>query len=551
MKRFWLDSYPKNIPSDININDFSSVPNVLAQACKNYPDSIAYSNFGTTLTFTEVNNYSLQFADFLQNTLYLKKGDSIAIMLPNILQYPIALFAAMRLGIIVINVDPLYTPRELIHQLNDARVETILFLENFGDTVAEAMPKTQLKRVISTKVGDCLEFPSSLIINSVLRYIKKAIPDFYIPQLISFKKSLENGDKLRVVDAELNHADILFLQYTGGTTGVAKAAILTHGNLVANMLQSRAWIGDTLTAGNDVIVAPLPIYHIFSMTANILTMMSLGCTNLLITNPKDFESFAKILKKNKFHSITGVNTLYRKLMKIESFKDIDFSSLKLTLSGGMSVTRDVADDWKEITGTPIIEAYGLTETSPAATINPLDLKEYNGFVGLPLPSTFIQIKDNDDNDLGIEAEGELCIKGPQVTQGYWRRPDESKKAFTKDGYFRTGDYATINAKGYVKILDRKKDMILVSGFNVFPNEIEAILMLHPDIIEAAAIAMPYPSSGEVVKVFIVKNNNRLTEEQVNIYCRKQLTAYKCPREIIFIDELPKSNVGKVLRKSLR
>jgi long-chain acyl-CoA synthetase len=551
MKRFWLDSYPKNTADDINIDDFASVPDVLAQACKNYPDSIAYSNFGTTMTFAEVNASSLQFADFLQNTLHLKKGDSIAIMLPNILQYPIALFAAMRLGIIVINVDPLYTPRELIHQLNDARVETILFLENFGDTVAEAMPKTQLKRVISTKVGDCLNFPSSFIINSVLRYVKKAIPSFHIPKLMHFKKALKNGDKSRVVDAELNHDDILFLQYTGGTTGVAKGAILTHGNLVANMLQSRAWIGSTLTAGNDVIVAPLPIYHIFSMTANILTMMSLGCTNLLITNPKDFEGFVKILKKNKFHSITGVNTLYRKLMNVDGFNDVDFSSLKLTLSGGMSVTRDVADDWKKITGTPIIEAYGLTETSPAATINPLDLKEYNGFIGLPLPSTFIQIKDDDDNDLGIDAEGELCIKGPQVTQGYWKRPDESKKAFTKDGYFRTGDYATINAKGYVKILDRKKDMILVSGFNVFPNEIEAILMLHPDIVEAAAIAMPYPSSGEAVKVFIVKRTDSLTEEAVNAYCRKQLTAYKCPKEIVFMDELPKSNVGKVLRKNLR
>ena len=551
MKRFWLDSYPKNTADDINIDDFASVPDVLAQACKNYPDSIAYSNFGTTMTFAEVNASSLQFADFLQNTLHLKKGDSIAIMLPNILQYPIALFAAMRLGIIVINVDPLYTPRELIHQLNDARVETILFLENFGDTVAEAMPKTQLKRVISTKVGDCLNFPSSFIINSVLRYVKKAIPSFHIPKLMHFKKALKNGDKSRVVDAELNHDDILFLQYTGGTTGVAKGAILTHGNLVANMMQSRAWIGNTLTAGNDVIVAPLPIYHIFSMTANILTMMSLGCTNLLVTNPKDFEGFVKILKKNKFHSITGVNTLYRKLMNVDGFNDVDFSSLKLTLSGGMSVTRDVADDWKKITGTPIIEAYGLTETSPAATINPLDLKEYNGFIGLPLPSTFIQIKDDDDNDLGIDAEGELCIKGPQVTQGYWKRPDESKKAFTKDGYFRTGDYATINAKGYVKILDRKKDMILVSGFNVFPNEIEAILMLHPDIVEAAAIAMPYPSSGEAVKVFIVKRTDSLTEETVNTYCRKQLTAYKCPKEIVFMDELPKSNVGKVLRKNLR
>ncbi len=551
MKRFWLDSYPNNTPHDININDFASVPDVLAQACKNYPDSIAYSNFGTTMTFAEVNVRSLQFADFLQNTLNLKKGDSIAIMLPNILQYPIALFAAMRLGIIVVNVDPQYTVRELVHQLNDAGVETIIFLENFGDTVAKAIPKTSLRRAISTKVGDCLEFPTNIIINTVLRYVKKAIPNFHIPELINFKKALNGGNEARVIAAKLNHDDVLFLQYTGGTTGVAKGAILTHGNLVANMLQARAWIGSTLTPGSDVIVAPLPIYHIFSMTANVLTMMSLGCTNLLITNPKDFKGFVKILKKNKFHSIIGVNTLYRKLMNVEEFKDIDFSSLKLTLSGGMSVTRDVADDWKKITGTPIIEAYGLTETSPAATINPLNLKEYNGYIGLPLSSTLIQVKDEDDNDLGIDAEGELCIKGPQVTQGYWKRPNETQKAFTKDGYFRTGDYATINAKGYVKILDRKKDMILVSGFNVFPNEIEAVLMLHPDILEAAAIAMPHPSSGEAVKVFIVKSNDNLTEKVVNAYCREQLTAYKCPKEIIFMDELPKSNVGKILRKDLR
>jgi long-chain acyl-CoA synthetase len=551
MKRFWLDSYPKNTPDDINIDDFASVPDVLAYACKNYPDCIAYSNFGTTMTFAEVNEHSLKFSDFLQNTLNLKKGDTIAIMLPNILQYPIALFAAMRLGIIIVNVDPLYKPRELIHQLNDARVETILFLENFGDTVAEAFPKTQLKRAIVTKVGDCLKFPSSIIINSVLRYVKRVIPQFYIPNLMHFKQAIKSGNSSSVIEAKLNHEDILFLQYTGGTTGVSKGAILTHGNLVANMLQARAWIGTTLTAGKDVIVAPLPIYHIFSMTANILTMMSLGCTNLLITNPKDFQGFVKILKKNKFNCITGVNTLYRKLMNVEDFKNIDFSHLKLTLSGGMSVTRDVADDWKKITGTPIIEAYGLTETSPAATINPLDLKEYNGFIGLPLPSTFIQVKDEDDNDLGIDTEGELCIKGPQVTQGYWKRPDETQKAFTKDGYFRTGDFATINAQGYVKILDRKKDMILVSGFNVFPNEIEAVLMLHQDILEAAAIGIPYPSSGEAVKVFIVKNNEDLTEKEVSTYCREQLTAYKCPKEIVFIDELPKSNVGKILRKNLR
>ncbi len=551
MNRFWLDSYPKKTPHDINLDEYKSVPDVLAHACKKYPNNIAYSNFGTEMTFAEVNEKSLQFADFLQNTLGLKKGDSIAIMLPNILQYPIALFAAMRIGVIVVNVDPMYTVRELVHQLNDARVETILFLENFGDTVAKAMPKTKLKRVISTRVGDCLNFPMNIVINSVLRYVKKAIPKFHIPGMMNFKKVLKKGNKNNVTEASLNHEDILFLQYTGGTTGVAKGAILTHGNLVANMLQAKAWIGDTLQPGKDVIVAPLPIYHIFSMTANVLTMMSLGCTNLLITNPKDFEGFVKILKKNKFNSITGVNTLYRKLMNAEGFSDIDFSGLRLTLSGGMSVTEDVASDWKKMTGSAVVEAYGLTETSPAATINPLDLKEHNGYIGLPLSSTLIQVKDEDGNDLGIDAEGELCIKGPQVTQGYWKRPDETKKAFTEDGFFRTGDFATINAEGYIKILDRKKDMILVSGFNVFPNEIESILMLHPDILEAAAIAMPDELSGEAVKIFVVKTNDKLTEADVNAYCREQLTAYKCPKAIVFMDELPKSNVGKILRKNLR
>ncbi len=551
MNRFWLNSYPKDVPHDINTDEFPSVPAILAHACQHYPKNTAYTNFGTSLTFSEVNVLSLKFADFLQHDLGLKKGDRLAIMLPNILQYPIALFAAMRAGIIIINVDPMYTKRELAYQLNDSGAEAILFLENFGDTVAAALPETGVKTAICTRVGDCLKFPTSLIINSVLRYVKKAIPSFSITGMVNFKSALADGNSERFTEVTLNHDDILYLQYTGGTTGVAKGAILTHGNLVANMLQAKAWIGSTLTPGNDVIIAALPIYHIFSMTANILTMMSIGCHNLLVTNPRDFEGFVKILKKNRFNAFIGVNTLYRKLLNTDGFNDIDFSGLKLTLAGGMSVTKDVADDWKKVTNTPVVEAYGLTETSPAATMNPLDLQDYNGFIGLPISSTYVQIKDEDGNDMGIDAEGEICIKGPQVTQGYWQKPEETDKAFTADGYFRTGDFASINAEGYVKILDRKKDMILVSGFNVFPNEVESVLSQHPDILETAAIGMPDPTSGEVVKVFVVKNNPDLTAEEVMRYSREQLTAYKCPKEVVFMDELPKSNVGKILRKNLR
>ncbi|MFT6386979.1 MAG: long-chain acyl-CoA synthetase [Cellvibrionaceae bacterium] len=550
MDRFWLKSYPKDVPHDIDANEFASVPSILAHACKQYPENAAYTNFGTTINFSEVDTLSRTFADYLQNTLGLKKGDRLAIMLPNVLQYPIALFAAMRIGVVIINVDPMYTKRELVYQLNDSGAETILFLENFGDTVAASIPETKIKQAICTRVGDCLSFPTSLIINSVLKYIKKLIPSFQIKEMINFKDTLSSGKPNNCIDVELNHDNILFLQYTGGTTGVAKGAILTHGNLVANMLQAGKWIGGNLRAG-DTIIAALPIYHIFSMTANILTMMELGCHNLLITNPRDFDGFVKTLKKQKFHSFVGVNTLYRKLLNTKDFNKIDFSSLKLSFAGGMSVTKDVADDWKAITGKPIVEAYGLTETSPAATINPLDLPDYNGFIGLPISSTYIQIKDEEGNDVGIDTEGELCIKGPQVTQGYWQKTEETKIAFTSDGYFRSGDFAMINSDGYIKILDRKKDMILVSGFNVFPNEVEAVLSQHPSILEAAAIGIPDDICGEVVKAYVVKSNPSLDEEELKRYCKEQLTGYKRPKEIVFIDELPKSNVGKILRKNLR
>jgi long-chain acyl-CoA synthetase len=550
MDRFWLKSYPENVPHDIDVNKFASVPAILAHACKKFPDKPAYTNFGTTITFADVDKLSRTLGHYLQNTLGLNKGDRIAIMLPNVLQYPIALFAAMRVGLTIVNIDPLYTKPELVHQLNDSGAETLLFLENFGDTVAAALPETSVKKCICTRVGDCLSFPTSLIINSVLRYVKKAVPTFHIDNLHHFKSAMSKANASSCQDETLNHDDILFLQYTGGTTGVSKGAVLTHRNLVANMLQAGSWIGDNLSPG-DTIIAALPIYHIFSMTANILTMMEIGCHNLLITNPRDFAGFVKILKKSNFNAFIGVNTLYRKLMDTKGFDELDFSKLKLSFAGGMSVTRDVADDWKAITNLPVVEAYGLTETSPAATMNPLDMKEYNGFIGLPISSTYVQVKDAEGNNLGKNVEGELCIKGPQVTQGYWNRPEETKNAFTEDEYFRTGDYAMINEEGYVKILDRKKDMILVSGFNVFPNQVEDVLCQHPKILEAAVIGMPDSVTGEAVKAFVVKSDESLNEEEIKAHCKENLTGYKRPKEILFIDELPKSNVGKILRKKLR
>lgn len=551
MERFWLKFYPDGVPHDIDSGEYSSVIEIFKKTCERYPDSPGYSNFGKTLTFSQVDSLSKQFAAYLQNDLGMTKGDRLGIMLPNVLQYPVALFGAMRAGIVVVNIDPLYRPRELTHQLNDSGADAILFLENFGDVVEQTLPQTSLKHVISTRLGDCLDFPKSMLINLVLKYVKKAIPRYTIADAVRFSDAMKIAQQSSCVDVELAHDDIIFLQYTGGTTGVAKGAILTHGNIVSNILQANAWISGEFSHGQDKAIAALPAYHIFCMTANILTMMSMGIENILITNPRDFEGFVRILRKTDFNIIIGVNTLYRKLLNTPGFDQIQFKDLKLSFAGGMAVTKDVASDWEKATNSVMVEAYGLTETSPAVCINPLNITEFTGSIGMPISSTYVQIKDDEDNDVGIDTAGELCVKGPQVTPGYWNRPDTDKECFTSDGYFRTGDYAQIDGKGYVRILDRKKNMILVSGFNVFPSEIEDVVCQHPDVVEAAAIGIPDDDAGEVVKLFIVKSNPTLSEDDIKKFCREQMTGYKRPKEVEFVDEIPKTNVGKISHKDLR
>lgn len=551
MERLWLQSYPPGVAPDIDLSEYASVIDMMQQTVRRYPQRPAFSNFGTSLTFTEFDQKTRQFGHFLQHELGLKKGDRLAIMMPNLLQYPIALFGAMRVGVIVVNVDPMYTPRELVHQLNDSGADALLFLQNFADTVQKALPEIRVNHLIVTQVGDCLQFPKSLLINSVLKYVKKMVPKLEIANVLQFKQVMKAGIADQCTDASLSHEDVAFLQYTGGTTGVSKGAILTHSNMLANLLQAREWISSSLTAGQEKVITALPLYHIFSLTANAMIIMSLGGENILITNPRDFAGFVKTLRKTDFTVITGVNTLFRKLLDTPGFDQIDFSRLNLSLGGGMAVTTDVASDWQRVTKSTLVEAYGLTECSPAVCVNPIDLREYNGKIGLPLPSTDIQLLDEDGKQVGVDEAGELCVKGPQVTQGYWNLPELNDEAFTADGYFRTGDYASVDEQGFVQILDRKKDMIVVSGFNVFPNEIDDIVSQHPGVLEAAAVGIEDEVAGEVVKLFVVKSDDSLTEEQLMEYCREQLTGYKRPKQIEFIDELPKTNVGKVLRKNLR
>ncbi len=551
MERFWLSSYPEGVSADIQLKDNQSIVGFLQNAYERTPNHRAFTNFGTSLTFSETNDLSLQFADYLQNHLKLTKGDRIAIMLPNLLQYPIALFAALRLGLVVVNVDPMYTVRELTHQLENSGATALVYLENFSTTVEKSVPKTQVKHLVSTTVGELLNFPKSALIDFTLKYIKRAVPKNNISTAVAFSKALESGQEGEIKQPNIELDDIAFLQYTGGTTGVSKGAILSHRNIVSNVLQATEWLGSDFEYGAEKAITALPIYHIFSMTANVLFMMSLSNENILITNPRDFKGFVKFLSKTEFTVFIGVNTLFRKLLNTQGFDSIDFSQVKLSFAGGMSVTDDVASDWLKATGSVVVEAYGLTETSPAVCINPLTISEFTGKIGLPIPSTYVQIKDQEGRDLGIDQEGELCVKGPQVTSGYWNRPDANDYAFTDDGYFRTGDIATVDDQGYVKILDRKKDMILVSGFNVFPNEIENVVSQHPKVLEVAAIGIDNEVSGEVVKLFVVRADDSLSEGEVTAYCRENLTAYKCPKEVVFLDELPKSNVGKILRKDLR
>ena len=549
--RPWFQSYPQGVPHEVDLDEYRSIVSVFETAVRDYRDRPAFSNFGKSLTYHQIDALSRDFAAYLLGELKLKKGDRVAIMMPNCLQYPIAIFGILRAGLTVVNVNPMYTARELRHQLVDSGASALLVVDNFGHTVQEVVADTPLKQVITTGLGDMLGFPKGPLINFVLKYVKKLVPDYDIPGSVRFKDTLTLGrlHKLPVID--IDSTDIAFLQYTGGTTGVAKGAMLTHRNMVANMQQAGAWVGKGLDLGNEVIITALPLYHIFALTANSLVFMKLGGLNHLISNPRDMPGFVKELQKTRFSAITGVNTLFNGLLNTPGFDQVDFSNLKMTLGGGMAVQRAVAEKWKKVTGVTLVEAYGLTETSPAACINPMDLKGFNGSIGLPVPSTDVCLKDDDGRLVPLGEVGELCVKGPQVMKGYWQRPEETANVIDSEGWLHTGDMAKMDANGFFYIVDRKKDMILVSGFNVYPNEVEDVIASMEGVLEVAAIGVPDEKSGEAVKVFIVKKDPALTAEQVKAYCRENLTGYKQPRVVEFRTDLPKTNVGKILRKELR
>ncbi|ASJ76683.1 AMP-binding protein [Granulosicoccus antarcticus] len=552
MEKPWLQSYPPGVPEDIDTHAYASVVDIFTESTQRFAERPAFQNMGKSITYQELDQLTQQFASWCQHEAGLQKGDRIAIMMPNLLQYPVIVFGALRAGLVVVNTNPLYTERELEHQLKDSGAKAIVVVEAFAHTLAEVIDKTEVKTVVLTRFGDMLGFPKSLLVNFVIKYVKKMVPPFSLPGAHHMKDVLAKGASLPPAVAELEQDDLAFLQYTGGTTGVAKGAMLTHRNMVCNIQQAWTWINAIKQKeGHEVIITALPLYHIFALTANCLTYMKMGALNLLITNPRDMPGFVKELGKHPFTAITGVNTLFNALMNTPGFDKIDFSHLKLTLGGGMAVQKSVADRWKEITGITLIEAYGLTETSPAACINPMDLEEYNDSIGLPLSSTEASIRDTDNKEVPMGETGELCIRGPQVMKGYWQRPKETAEAVDSEGWLHTGDVAIMNEKGFFKIVDRLKDMILVSGFNVYPNEIEAVLSAHPGILEVGAIGIPDEHSGEIVKVVIVRKDPALTEADIKAYCKEELTGYKRPKVIQFVDDLPKTNVGKILRRELR
>lgn len=551
MEKIWLKSYPAGVPAEVDVHEFSSLGDLFEQSVRKFGGRTAYVCMGKGLTYAELDRLSAQFAAYLQAELGLPRGTRVALMMPNLLQYPVAMFGALRAGYTVVNVNPLYTARELEHQLRDAGAEVIVILENFAHTLQQVMQHLPLKHVVVTSLGEMLGFPKSAIVNFVVRRVKKMVPAWHLPGSVDFGTVLRQGARHTLKPVEVGRDDIAYLQYTGGTTGVAKGAVLTHGNVVANLQQAHAWIKPFLHEGEEVIITALPLYHIFSLTANCLTFLKIGATNVLITNPRDIPGFVKELAKYRFTAITGVNTLFNALLNNPDFAKLDFSALRISLGGGMSVQQAVAEKWKKVTGLPLIEAYGLTETSPAVTINPLDLPDFNHAIGLPVSSTEVSIRDDDGVELAVGQRGELCVRGPQVTRGYWNRPEETARAFTSDGFFRTGDIAVMDEQGFIRIVDRKKDMILVSGFNVYPNEVEDVIASHPGVMEVAAVGVPSEHSGEVVKVFVVRKDPSLTEAELIAFCRENLTGYKVPHRVEFRDELPKTNVGKILRRMLR
>ncbi|MBK8400570.1 MAG: AMP-binding protein [Propionivibrio sp.] len=551
MDRVWLQSYQAGVPAEIDPNEFQSLGDLFEKSFSLYRDRIAYINRGIAMSYGELDTRSRDFAAYLQAVLKLPIGSRIALMMPNILQYPICMFGALRAGYVVVNCNPLYTPRELEHQLKDSGAETIVILENFAHTLERVIFRTQVKHVVVARLGDMSTFPKSAAINFVVKYVRRMVPAWRLPFHVGFCTALSKGAESDVSPVGVNHDSLAFLQYTGGTTGLSKGAMLTHRNILANLAQAHAWIKPVITEGGEFIVTALPLYHIFALTANCFTFVKIGASNLLITNPRDIPALVAELAKYPFTVITGVNTLFNALLNNEDFKALDFSKLKLSMGGGMAVQQAVAEKWKRTTGLPLIEAYGLTETSPAATINPLHCAEYTGSIGLPIPSTEVVIRNDDGDDVPLGQRGELCIRGPQVMKGYYNRPEETAGVLMPDGYLHTGDIAVMDSKGYVRIVDRKKDMILVSGFNVFPSEVENVVAMHPGVLEVATIGVPDERSGEAVKIFVVKKDSALTATELVAHCRELLTAYKVPSHVEFRTDLPKSNVGKVLRRELR
>ncbi len=549
--RPWLAQYPKSIPAEIDLDQYRNIISVLEDSCDKYRSRPAFENMGKVISYDELDRLSYQFACHLLLDLKLKKGDRVALMMPNLLQYPIAIFGVLRAGLTVVNTNPLYTARELKHQLNDSGAVAIVVVENFANVVQEVIKETEVKHVFTTAVGDMLGFPKRQIVNFVLKYVRKAVPDFSLPGAVKFVDAVSAGASKKLPAVDIAPSDIAFLQYTGGTTGVSKGAMLTHRNLVANMQQSSAWLGANVKLGEEEIITALPLYHIFALTANCLVFIKFGGLNHLITNPRDMPGFVKTLSGIRFTAITGVNTLFNGLLNTPGFDKLDFSRLGLSLGGGAAVQRAVAERWKKVTGCALVEAYGLTETSPAACMNLMDSTEHTGAIGLPVPSTEACIKDDEGNMLPAGEVGELCLRGPQVMAGYWQRPEETAKTIDAEGWLHTGDVARMDDNGFFFVVDRKKDMILVSGFNVYPNEIEDVIALMPGVLELAAVGVPDEKSGEAVKVVIVRKDPNLTAEQVKAHAREHLTGYKQPRIVEFRTELPKSNVGKILRRELR
>ena len=551
MEKLWLNSYEQGVNAEIDITQYSSISDVFRQSVEKFAHQPAFQNIGKTLTYAEVGKLAENFASYLQNVLKLPCGERVAIMLPNLLQYPIALFGILQAGLVAVNTNPLYTPRELEHQLKDSGATTIIVLENFANTLELVLPRTQIKHVIVASVGEMFGFFKGTLMNFVLRKIKKMVPEYRISGAIPFQTTLKEGAAHTFRPVTLTREDTALLQYTGGTTGVAKGAILSHGNICANMLQAKEWIKNQLREGKETVIAALPLYHIFALTVNLMIFTNAGSKIILITNPRDMKGFIGELKKERISVFIGVNTLFNGMVNQPDFATVDFSNLRLTLGGGMATQKAVAEKWKKITGTPIVEAYGLTEASPGVCCNPLNIEAYSGGIGLPVPSTEVELRDADGKEVGIGQPGELWVRGPQVMKGYWNRPEETAKTIDARGFLETGDIAVMDEKGWLKLVDRKKDLIVVSGFNVYPNEIEEVVSHNDKVMEVACIGVPNEKTGEALKVFVVKKDPSLTKEELIEFCRTELTAYKVPKDIEFRDELPKSNVGKILRRELR